>query len=107
MKKIGFEERASIILADIITRIIYGVAAFILTVSSSYSRTSPGGTPRNINSVASEEGFYGVLLMGCICALLSAAFGPAIYKKIAHRGRGTLEEVKKASRGKHQGYRKR
>lgn len=77
------------LVADIVVRIGF----FAITVASIVF-FSAGGSRRRVSvAVFTEEALYIALALGT----LAAVFGPWMYRTAAHRGRGTLSQVKKDS----------
>lgn len=77
------------VIADILLRIGFFGVTFVLFL---------GSVPRRLHRHWDREEFpdymYGVLAG----ATLAAVFGPWLYRTATHRGRGTLEQVKKESK---------
>lgn len=78
-------DRILLVLADIIVRIGFFIGGVFSIFALGYER------PRH-----HYPGPY-VLEIAFVAGVLSAIFGPSMYRRSVMRGRGTLEEVKRQS----------
>lgn len=89
-------ERRGDFWAHLLAEIVVRIGFFAITFGAIVFFSAGGGRRSARVAVFTEEAFYIAAALGALAAL----FGPRLYRKAAHRGRGTLSQVKKDSEGR-------
>lgn len=82
--------------AHLLAEMVVRIGFFAITFGAIVFFSAGGGRRRASVAVFTEEALYIAAALGALAALI----GPQLYRKAAHRGRGTLSQVKKDSEGR-------